>query len=267
MTLPPPGPARESQRCSLALLEASQSTMSRLLLALLAPAAALRQAPRPFAATRRQIFDGAAASSMAALLAPVAARAELAPGFAIVDKVAIDSNPEASKSRDPMNGNVLFGQDFYFKYGRSAPFLQSAETPLPDNGAMPFTRIQQRYEAYQKYAPRVEGLIDAYKGVEGQIKAGKWSAVDAAAPAFPLRALGLLANGLMASENTSPSNVLFLTRWYINEVYLDLGDVAKAKDQAAALAAFKRGRNALNSALIILNKEISPKVGAQFATL
>ena len=214
--------------------------------------------------TRRQLLELAPA---AALLAPRPALADMAPGFAIVDSVNIASNPAASKSRDAMNGNVLFGQDFYFKYGRSAPFLQDASSPLPDNGAMPFTRMQQRYEQYSKYATRCQAGIDAFAAVEGQIKAGDWAKVDATSPAFALRTLGLLANGLMASENTSPANVVFLTRWYINEVYLDLGDVAKAKDKKDALASWARGKGALNSALIILNKEISPKVGAQFATL
>ena len=146
----------------------------------------------------------------------------------------------------------------------SKPQATAAES---DNGAMPFTRVQQRYEQYSKYATRCQAGIDAFAAVEGQIKAGDWAKVDATSPAFALRTLGLLANGLMASENTSPANVVFLTRWYVNEVYLDLGDVAKAKDKKDALASWARGKGALNSALIILNKEISPKVGAQFATL
>ena len=45
---------------------------------------------------------------------------------------------------------------------------------------------------------------------------------------------------------------------------LDIGDVAKAADKAQAAAAWERGRKAINSALIVLNKEISPKVGEQF---
>ena len=56
------------------------------------------------------------------------------------------SNPDASLSRDPMNSNVLFSQDFYFKYGRSPPFLQDATSEIPDGGAVPFTRVQQRYD-------------------------------------------------------------------------------------------------------------------------
>ncbi|KAH8076067.1 phosphatidylinositol kinase [Aureococcus anophagefferens] len=134
--------------------------------------------------TRRQLLELAPA---AALLAPRPALADMAPGFAIVDSVNIASNPAASKSRDAMNGNVLFGQDFYFKYGRSAPFLQDASSPLPDNGAMPFTRVQQRYEQYSKYATRCQAGIDAFAAVEGQIKAGDWAKVDATSPAFALR--------------------------------------------------------------------------------
>lgn len=258
------------QQCKLYGTEGfniDRATMMSLTLCKLCKLVALALAlPRALSLqpTRRQLLELAPA---AALLAPRPALADMAPGFAIVDSVNIASNPAASKSRDAMNGNVLFGQDFYFKYGRSAPFLQDASSPLPDNGAMPFTRVQQRYEQYSKYATRVQAGIDAFAAVEGQIKAGDWAKVDATSPAFALRTLGLLANGLMASENTSPANVVFLTRWYVNEVYLDLGDVAKAKDKKDALASWARGKGALNSALIILNKEISPKVGAQFATL
>lgn len=160
-----------------------------------------------------------------------------------------------------------FGQDFYFKYGRSAPFLADASTPLPDNNAMPFTRVQQRYEAYNKYVPRVIAGIRAFTDLKGDIKAGTWKTIQKDDPKYAARPMGLLANGLMASENTSPANVLFLTRWYINEFYLDIGDIAKAPTADEAMKSWNRGRNALNSVIIILNKNINAKVGDQLPTI
>mmetsp|Transcript_10177 Transcript_10177/g.31388 ORF Transcript_10177/g.31388 Transcript_10177/m.31388 type:complete len:236 (+) Transcript_10177:386-1093(+) len=211
--------------------------------------------------TRRRWCAGAAST----LFAPAAARADLAPGFAVVDAVNLKSNPDASPSRDPLNKNVLFGQDFYFKFGRAPPFLADADAPLPDNGAVPFTRVQQRYEAYGKYGARVLSGVEAFKSLRGAIDAGAWSVAADDDAKYALRAMGLLANGLMASENAGPGNVLFLTRWYVNEVALDIGDIAKATDKAEAKRSWERGRKALNSALVVINKEINPKVGEPFA--
>merc|ERR1719331_2568875 len=210
--------------------------------------------------TRRNWCVGAAITSFT----PQIASAEgVGPGM-FVESTKIASNPDASLSRDPMNSNVIFGQDFYFKYGRSAPFLQDANSEIPDGGAVRFTRVQQRYENYGKYSARVLAGVEAFQALKGAINDGSWKTVAADDAKYNFRAMGLLANGLMASENNGPGNVLFLTRWYINECALDVGDVAKASDKAQAAAAWERGRKAINSALIVMNKEISPKVGEQF---
>lgn len=221
--------------------------------------ATLAAALKP-AITRRGVATGAAAALTS--LAPTLARA-LGPGD-LVETKGMLANPDASPSRDPMNGNVVFGQDFYFKYGRAPPFLVDATSEIPDGGAVPFTRVQQRYENYGKYAARINVGVEAFRKLKGAIDCGD-GAVQAADDAqFNLRAMGLLANGMMASENNGPGNVLFLTRWYINEAALNIGDVAKASDKKQAQAAWERGRKAINSALIVLNKEISPKIGDQF---
>merc|ERR1719424_993228 len=139
---------------------------------LAATARALTLAPRRF------VLGGASAAAAATVLGPQRARAD--PAAFLVGGLDTDVNPLASLSRDPMNSNVLFGQDFYFKYGRAAPFLDDATTPLP--GEMPFTRVQQRYDAYAKYAGRVVAAVAAFKAVEGEIAAGDWARVDAADP-------------------------------------------------------------------------------------
>ena len=193
------------------------------------------------------------AAGAAVTLAPKDARAAgVGPGM-FVETKNMASNPDASLSRDPMNSNVLFSQDFYFKYGRSPPFLVDASSEIPDGGAVPFTRVQQRYEAYGKYAARVLAGVEAFRALKGAVDNGSWATVASDDTKYNLRAMGLLANGLMASENNGPGNVLFLTRWYVNECALDIGDVAKAADKAQAAAAWERGRKAINSALIVLH--------------
>ena len=243
---------------SRSLSATSRAAMRRVLLW----TAALTAAALKPAVTRRGWCTGAAAAITS--LAPQVASADgVGPGM-FVETKNIASNPDASRSRDPMNSNVLFSQDFYFKYGRSPPFLQDATSEIPDGGAVPFTRVQQRYEAYGKYAARVLAGVEAFRALKGAVDDGSWATAAADDTKYNLRAVGLLANGLMASENNGPGNVLFLTRWYVNECALDIGDVAKAADKAQAAAAWERGRKAINSALIVLNKEISPKVGEQF---
>ena len=212
--------------------------------------AALTAAALKPAITRRGWF--ASAAGAAVTLAPKDARADgVGPGM-FVETKNMASNPDASLSRDPMNSNVLFSQDFYFKYGRSPPFLQDATSEIPDGGAVPFTRVQQRYEAYGKYAARVLAGVEAFRALKGAVDNGSWATVASDDTKYNLRAMGLLANGLMASENNGPGNVLFLTRWYVNECALDIGDVAKAADKGQAAAAWERGRKAINSALIVL---------------
>ena len=177
--------------------------------------AALTAAALKPAITRRGWF--ASAAGAAVTLAPKDARADgVGPGM-FVEAKNIASNPDASRSRDPMNSNVLFSQDFYFKYGRSPPFLQDATSEIPDGGAVPFTRVQQRYEAYGKYAARVLAGVEAFRALKGAVDNGSWATVASDDTKYNLRAMGLLANGLMASENNGPGNVLFLTRWYVNE--------------------------------------------------
>ena len=187
------------------------AAMRRLLLC----TAALTAAALKPAVTRRGWCTGAAAAITS--LAPQVASADgVGPGM-FVETKNIASNPDASLSRDPMNSNVLFSQDFYFKYGRSPPFLQDATSEIPDGGAVPFTRVQQRYEAYGKYAARVLAGVEAFRALKGAVDNGSWATVASDDTKYNLRAMGLLANGLMASENNGPGNVLFLTRWYVNE--------------------------------------------------
>ena len=73
--------------------------------------------------TRRSFLSlGVAGTAASALLSPLVANADFAPGGTLLDReVSIFyGNPEASPSRDATNKNVLFNQDNYFKFGAGA---------------------------------------------------------------------------------------------------------------------------------------------------
>jgi hypothetical protein len=80
----------------------------------------------------------------AGILAPFAAAspvlaASFTPGGTMVDyEVGVMmGNDQASPSRSVDNSNVLFNQDFYYKFGTAPPWMSSPQT-------MPFTPNQQR---------------------------------------------------------------------------------------------------------------------------
>lgn len=135
---------------------------------------------------------------------------------------------------------------------------------------MPFVPVQQRYDALKKYGARISASRDVVARV------GKANTVDDVPertdPIYQLRALGLLANSFFATENTGTTNELMLARWYINEMYLRIGDYRDALsrgggDTADARACYDCLRKATNSYLSLLNRSISSKVGDQFGYL
>jgi hypothetical protein len=71
----------------------------------------------------------------------------------------------------------------------------------------------------------------------------------------------------LASENTGTTNELFLARWYINEIYLDIDDIKNASSEAEALKSYSNAIKALNSLLGMLNRSITSKVGDPFDLL
>merc|ERR1712176_917236 len=86
-------------------------------------------------------------------------------------------------------------------------------------------------------------------------------------PAYCLRPMGLLANSFLASENTGTTNELFLARWYINEISLDVSDIKSARSKTDALKSHESAVKALNSYLGMLNRSITLKVGDPFKLL
>ena len=220
--------------------------------------------------TRRSILSiGVIGTTLSTLLSSsLSANADFAPGGTLLDRPVYVTygNSEASPSRAPNNSNVLFSQDNYYKFGSAAQWIEAGSTEFPKT--MPFVPSQQRYDALKKFIGRVQTSKDQ------MVKIGSMSSAtdipDSDDPAYQLRALGLLANSFLASENTGTTNELMLARWYINEMYLRIGDykIALQKgDQKDAETCYGYLIKAMNSYLTLINRSISSKVGDQFSYL
>lgn len=163
--------------------------------------------------------------------------------------------PVRALEKDFLNRNALFPEDFYNKFG-TRPEPLTAETELP--GKPVFVRIQTRYDAYSKYASKVNIGLDAVKSM----KDADSIAANAPTALLGLRPMGLLANNLLAYD--SITNELLLARFYVNQAYFALSDIAdgSAADPSAAVRDAKRN---LNAYLIMVNRSIPPeKVGPKF---
>lgn len=221
--------------------------------------------------SRRQVAQivGASLLSSQALFLPTSpARAEgksFAPGGTLVEYEvgATVGNPQASASRKYDNSNVVFAQDYYYKFGTAAPWIAPGSTEFPKQ--MPFAPSQQRYEAMKKYRERVQRGVDLIAALGEAISKGDYASIpDSSAPEYSIRPMGLMANNFLASENTGTTNELLLARWYINEVTLDIDDIKNAPSKDEAIKTYKASINALNSFLGLLNRVITAKVGDKF---
>mmetsp|Transcript_26225 Transcript_26225/g.39700 ORF Transcript_26225/g.39700 Transcript_26225/m.39700 type:complete len:267 (-) Transcript_26225:3574-4374(-) len=196
---------------------------------------------------------------------PQAASAAFAPGGTLVEyEVGIKvGNEEASPSRKPNNSNVLFQQDYYFKFGTAAKFISPGSTDFPKT--MPFVLSQQRYDNLKKYGDRVKKGASL---ISSLFETSQDEIVDPSiSDVYQLRPMGLLANGFLASENTGTTNELLLARYYINEIYLDIGDMKNAPSQNAKKESWNAAKKSLNSYFGMLNRSINAKVGDQFELL
>lgn len=197
---------------------------------------------------------------------PTLAMADFTPGGTLVDRqVGVTvGNTQASTSRKADNSNVLFAQDYYFKFGTAAPWIEPDSTEFPKS--MPFVRIQQRYDAMKKYGPRIQGGLNIITGLD-KVPAAQITD-PTASDVYQLRPMGLLANNMLASENTGSTNELFLARWYINEIYLLVNDLRNASSNGQqAKQVYTALRGATNSYLTLMNRVITPKVGDKFPYL
>ena len=193
------------------------------------------------------------------------ANAAFTPGGTLVDRdVGVQiGNPEASSSRMEDNSNVLFKLDHYFKFGTAAPFIEPDSVEFPKS--MPFVLSQQRYDALKKYGDRVKSSLNVLDELNGMIESGKYDSIDPSSDAkYGLRPMGLLCNNFMASENTGTTNELFLARWYINEIGLDVDDIKSAKSKDDAMKSYIAAKKSANSLLAMLNRVITSKVGSKF---
>ena len=189
-----------------------------------------------------------------------------APGGTLVDyKVGTTAgNAGANTRRRSDNSNVIFNQDYYYKFGTAPQFIKEGEIDFPKK--MPFTLSQQRYDTMKKYRERVQRGIDIIQyDIKELIDKDEWSNIpDGDAPEYSIRPMGLMANGFLASESSGTTNELLLARWYINEVYLDVSDIKSSSSKSNALIAYDSTIKAMNSYLNLLNRVIIPKVGDPF---
>ena len=217
-------------------------------------------------ATRRSIISiGVIGVALTTLLSVFPANADFAPGGTLLDRTVSVTygNSEASLSRARDNSNVLFNQDNYYKFGAAAQWIEPGNTDFPKT--MPFVPSQQRYEALKKYGSRVKIAIDEISKI-GRVDSAT-DIPEATDPIYQLRALGLLANVFLASDNTGTTNELMLARWYINEVYLRIGDLRIALDKgdkSEAKLCHHYAKKAMNSYLSLMNRVITSKVGEPF---
>lgn len=199
------------------------------------------------------------------LLTTSPSHADFTPGGTLVDyTVGVQvGNAQASPSRQPDNSNVLFAQDYYFKFGTAPPFVIDDSFPK----TTPFVPVKQRYEALKKYRDRVDRGVQLLVDMARELDQENPQLLDPSAPEYSLRPMGLLANAFFASENTGTTNELFLVRWYINDIQLDIGDVGTALqrgDRATAKERYAALRQALQSYLRLMNRQINDKVGDKF---
>lgn len=223
-------------------------------------------ARRPLLSNCKQ---AATLSFFAALLLPSfppAATADFAPGGTLLDReVSITyGNLEASPSRSRDNSNVLFPQDNFYKFGAAARWILppgSTDYPL----TIPFVPSQRRYDALKKYGPKVKKSVDAIVRIGSS--SSTLNVPERTDPSYQLRSLGLIADSFLASDNTGTTNELMLARWYINEMYLRIGDYRDSLvrgDAIEAKACYDYLTKAMNSYLSLLNRSITSKVGEQF---
>lgn len=173
------------------------------------------------------------------------------------------SRPSNALERDVSNSNAIFREDYYFKFGKK-PLPLRTESQLSNDP--PFVRIQTRYEAYGKYAPKVKAGLAAFKDLERAVGAGDAGAVrdDANIVVLSLRPAGLLANSLLAADSISSD--CLLARYYVNEVYFQISDISDF-DARTGASAVQAARPFLNSYLMVINRAIPPKVGDKFDLL
>lgn len=220
--------------------------------------------------TRRSILSiGVIGTYYTLLSSSLPANADFAPGGTLLDRpVSVTfGNSEASTSRAPNNSNVLFAQDNYYKFGAAAQWIEPGSTEFPKT--MPFVPSQQRYDALKKFNGRVKASIEQVVKIGSATSSADVPDSDDAV--YQLRALGLLANSFLASENTGTTNELMLARWYINEMGLRIDDYKRALEQQGnekeANACYAYLKKAMNSYLTLINRSISSKVGEQFSYL
>mmetsp|Transcript_44241 Transcript_44241/g.138896 ORF Transcript_44241/g.138896 Transcript_44241/m.138896 type:complete len:193 (-) Transcript_44241:310-888(-) len=159
-----------------------------------APALALRRAGRAvrMSASRR---DALGAAFAAALAVPATANAVAGTAGGV--------------ERDFFNGNAIFKEDYYYKFGKLPPIpledAREALDSLKEAYNLPFVRTQIRYDAYNKYADRIKASFAAYDGpLKKAVDSSNWAQVAELAGEKGDVRRGLRAAGMFSTTVREP---------------------------------------------------------------
>jgi len=174
------------------------------------------------------------------------------------------------------NGNAIFKEDYYFKYGvlpkrrvqEMNEFMNSInESPLP------FVKISTRYDLYKKYGPRIikaqVALQELGKAIDGKDWEEVQKLIEAKRIESGLRPMGIFSTAVLSPDVTVTKEALLL-RYYVGEIQFGLQGVIDglaAKDPSYADGAYRAAKDSYNSWAFLINKQITPKVGSKFEML
>jgi hypothetical protein len=219
------------------------------------------------------IINGGTTYGLSSILfQPTVANAEFAPGGTLITDRQIGilvNNPDACTLRQRDNSNVLFDKDYYYKFGTGLQFIDPpGNTSIPKS--MPFTKTQQRYDSLKKYQERITSGLQLIKSLPSinNDQSAKIADPRSKEDVYQLRAMGLLANGLLASDNNGIPNEVFVARYYINEIYLRIDELRSSSssiDKQQQQQIYKCIEKATNSYLTLMNRVITSKVGEPFS--
>lgn len=201
------------------------------------------------------------------------------------------------------NSDAVIREDYWYMTGRIPPRnLQEAQLAPDDpqwnafgscqtnaegsaTNSCTYVSLRQRIPAYSKYGYIIALGAREYQQLGDFIREQQKGTVD---PSWRREALSylqsstsspppttdsllkmiLLASGLLTSPNfNGPNRELLVARYYVNEVKFALSEIVDAVQQGdlpRALNAWEFGRDHWNSYFVIVNRQISPKVGDKF---
>jgi hypothetical protein len=196
------------------------------------------------------------------------------------------------------NKDALIREDYWYMMGKTPPRLLngpiqqddpkwnsfgSCQTSAADgatSNSCTYVSLKQRIPIYSKYGFNIALGSKEYQQLGKAIENQNWNVAQSyimskdssdnnpTAIVDALLKMVLFASGMLTSPNYSgPNKRLLVARFYVNELKFavaELQDALLDKNYDRAIAAYKFGKDSLNSYFLIVNESISNKVGDQF---